>query len=429
MERQDVERAFRDFCLDNGFSLIPPPEADGEVHRFDSIDSRGKPRRRGAWYKLYADGYRPTGIVGDHRGDQLKWVADAPAVKMSPQERAAFARVKEQKAAERERAEKAKHEAAAALARQDIDAAQPASADHPYLVTKRLAPDGWLQSGDHLIVPMRDADGTFINRQTISGDGQKRFRAGGRKKGAFSVFGPSPSPDTQRLVIAEGAATAASIAASIPESTVIAAMDCGNLTPVAETLRRLCPAAVIVVAADDDCETPGNPGLRHAEQAAKAVKGSVAIPRIEGVASACDVSDVFLVAGAERVAAAVEERFARHQNAPPWDEPGRASDDRAEPFDATTAEEILAFDEYDAGQPKGAADATPANSAWRKHMLRKMDGELRASAIENGRLVLANTPAYRDLFGFDLFRGCVTVTKRPSRGRCGLVAKSIQCSF
>jgi putative DNA primase/helicase len=56
------------------------------------------------------------------------------------------------------------------------------------------------------------------------------------------------------------------------------AFDCGNLEPVALMVRRMHPNAKIIIAADNDCATPGNPGLTAARKAAIAVGGLVSVP-------------------------------------------------------------------------------------------------------------------------------------------------------
>lgn len=64
---------------------------------------------------------------------------------------------------------------------------------------------------------------------------------------------------------------------------VAVAFNCGNLLAVARALRAKFPAVRLVLCADDDIRTPGNPGLTRAREAARAVGGFVAVPRFEGV--------------------------------------------------------------------------------------------------------------------------------------------------
>ena len=51
-----------------------------------------------------------------------------------------------------------------------------------------------------------------------------------------------------------------------------------NLEAVAVTLRFKYPDLKIIIAADDDHQTPGNPGLTKATAAVKAACASLAVP-------------------------------------------------------------------------------------------------------------------------------------------------------
>ena len=92
-------------------------------------------------------------------------------------------------ARERQAAEiEARRLEAAAQAEQDIAAADVA-VDHPYLVAKQVGAHGVLLDGDKLLIPIVDGSGQVISHQTIGPDGEKRFLAGGRKKGGFFMLG------------------------------------------------------------------------------------------------------------------------------------------------------------------------------------------------------------------------------------------------
>lgn len=82
------------------------------------------------------------------------------------------------------------------------------------------------------------------------------------------------------MLIAEGLATALSVHLMRPEALTVAAVDAGNLLPVAEVMRRIYPAAQIVIAADNDHQRDGqaNTGKDAAEKAALSVAGWVALP-------------------------------------------------------------------------------------------------------------------------------------------------------
>lgn len=141
-----------------------------------------------------------------------------------------------------------------------------------------------------LAVPMRDASGQLRNIQFIFSSGKKTFIKGGQKSKTCHVVGV---PALWRMgdelgdvvCIAEGYATAASIyeATGYP---VAVAWDCGNLRHVAEMLRGRYPQVLVLVCADDDRDTDGNPGMARAAEAAERVGGFVAVPDFNREAAA-----------------------------------------------------------------------------------------------------------------------------------------------
>lgn len=126
-----------------------------------------------------------------------------------------------------------------------------------------------------IAVPLRDEAFRLWQLQLIWPTGKKSFFYNGRKSGCFHLLG-KVSPRTP-LAIAEGYATAA----SIHEATgwpVAVALDAGNLLSVARALRAQFPEVEIVVAADNDEGTAGNPGATFGAEAAAAVGGRLALP-------------------------------------------------------------------------------------------------------------------------------------------------------
>ena len=76
--------------------------------------------------------------------------------------------------------------------------------------------------------------------------------------------------------------------ASIHECTghaVAVAFNAGNLEAVAVALRSKYPALKIIIAADDDHQTPGNPGMTKATAAVHATGGTLAVPVFKAVAA------------------------------------------------------------------------------------------------------------------------------------------------
>jgi len=145
--------------------------------------------------------------------------------------------------------------------------------------------NGWsvrfIKPGD-VLVPLRDAAGAVWNVQIINKGGKKLFLKHGRKAGLFHLIG-EPPVGSSALCIAEGYSTAASVHMA-NHWPVVVAVDCNNLPPVAVTVRGMFPDAVMIICADDDRETEGNPGLSKATEAAALVGAAVCIPNFDGVA-------------------------------------------------------------------------------------------------------------------------------------------------
>ncbi|MDF3721646.1 toprim domain-containing protein, partial [Enterobacter hormaechei] len=137
----------------------------------------------------------------------------------------------------------------------------------------------------------------------IKPDGSKRLVAGTVKKASFGVVNSVELTET--VIIAEGLATALSVQQFRPDATIIAAIDAGNLLPVAQVMRQRYPNAQIIIAADNDIK-PGEPntGKGAAEKAAKAVSGRVALPQSEEKA---DWNDFHQQHGLEAAAAAFND--------------------------------------------------------------------------------------------------------------------------
>ncbi len=119
---------------------------------------------------------------------------------------------------------------------------------------------------------MHDTAGCLHSLQFIDKNGNKRFLSGGRKKACHFLVG-APS---QTLCIAEGYATAATIHETTGHAVAVA-FDAGNLMPVAQILRLKHPYIKLIICADNDDNTKGNPGLTKARQAATAIDGLLAI--------------------------------------------------------------------------------------------------------------------------------------------------------
>lgn len=143
--------------------------------------------------------------------------------------------------------------------------------------TLPLLPDG------DLLIPLVDGNGVVTGAQTINPAGEKRLLTDSTKKGSYY---PVNAPETvSTVVLAEGLATALSVHLMRPDALTVAAVDAGNLLPVAKVLRGLYPKAKIIIAADNDIKlNEPNIGKEAAEKAAISVAGWVALPPTNGKA-------------------------------------------------------------------------------------------------------------------------------------------------
>lgn len=167
---------------------------------------------------------------------------------------------------------------AAAAAVMRWAAAVPAES-HSYLTRKGIQAHGARVEADNtLLIPLRDTKGQLQSLQAITPDGAKFFVPGGKVKGCYFPMG-TPS---EKLVICEGFATGATIREETGHAVAVA-FNSGNLLSVAKALRSKFPCLTLVMAADDDWKTPGNPGLTAAKEAARAVGGMIAKPSFDGL--------------------------------------------------------------------------------------------------------------------------------------------------
>lgn len=276
---------------------ITPPEtieADGKLHRFASNGKRGDDS---GWYVLH-DGEHQAGTFGCWRLDITEtWKADIGR-EYTPQEKVAFKKQMEQSRAQAEAERTAEQESARNRAAALWQVAGEASAEHPYLRAKGVLPYGIRQMGEKLIIPMRDGK-TLHSLQTILPDGKKRFHKGGKVDGCyFAIDGNNEAP----LCIVEGYATGASIHQATGNPVCIA-FNTGNLMSVARKMRERFQERKIILCADDDYRTNGNPGITKAKEAAQAINGYLSIPdfgenRPDG---ATDFNDLHKAKGLEAV--------------------------------------------------------------------------------------------------------------------------------
>ncbi|MDA8151820.1 MAG: toprim domain-containing protein [Acidithiobacillus sp.] len=243
---------------------------DGQLHRARAADD--KAGALSIWYNFHPDA-PASGAAGNWRtGAKLTWCGKRLSA-LTASERVEIARRITEDRKRAQEATEARHAAASAKAIRIWNDSAPASPNHPYLLKKQIAPGVSRQRGDMLILSITGFDGDLRGVQTISPTGEKRFTKGMHKQGAFIRTDGMPSPDS-RLIIAEGWATASTLAALSPGACVLAALDCGNMQAVAVEARRRFPLIDLVVAADSDPV-----GMEKAKAAAVASRAKWIWPR------------------------------------------------------------------------------------------------------------------------------------------------------
>ena len=241
-------------------------------------------RKTAGWYKLHSfvvDGKSYiVGTFGYWKGSnnnvvKVEW---DKAVSITPEQRAAMADAHKLAIKQSENRRKAEIKRACAQA-QGIWSICKDDGISDYLQAKQVGAHG-VRFDPHgkgtVLVPVRDAKGVLFGLQFVRAYQRKKDKlpqkqflpAGMDMKGHFHLIG---NPTTH-LLIAEGYATAASLheATGLP---VAVAFNANNLTPVAKALKDAYPRCKLIVCADDDYLTAGNPGVTAAQNAALSVGG------------------------------------------------------------------------------------------------------------------------------------------------------------
>ena len=300
----DARRAF----IDTVRSILKcAPEAireEGVIQRFSTNGKKGDTSGWCIWYGM-------AGAFGNWRtGESYRWHCRAYG-ELNREERRRIDRQIRQAEAQRKHELEAGYQQVAEQARADIQGFCPATADHPYLIEKRIEPHGALIDGRNILIITMYYKGKIASYQRIFPvrlpDGtNKRFLKGGRKKGCYHPIGNKGTGD---LGICEGFATGASIHEATGDD-IIVAFDAGNLLPVARAMRDKYPDRKIILWADDDYRRvdrngqPENIGVIKAIEAAESISnGYWTMPdfgekRPEG---ATDFNDLFqMMKGSKR---------------------------------------------------------------------------------------------------------------------------------
>lgn len=283
--------------------LVESIEFDGkQLHR---VPTKDKPKSKNGVYIAYGDPPVSLWWKDWGTGESGTWTAKGEN-NLTTEEKAKLSQRWDEARKARETAQALIHAEAAKKAEAIYSTAADCTG-HSYLTGKGVSSVSGLKVStntkyDSLIVPMRNEQ-RIVGVQFIYPKGDKRFLAGTEKKGSFFSIGKDT---TKPLIICEGVATGLSLyeCLGLP---ILVAFDAGNLLPVAKMAREKYPDREIIIAADNDTETDGNPGVTMATATAKAVSGSLAIPDFGGCKG--DWNDLHQEKGAEEVGRQFENRI------------------------------------------------------------------------------------------------------------------------
>jgi putative DNA primase/helicase len=263
---------FRTAMLDAGLACRGEIIPDGKLRR---VHIEGdKHQTRNGWYVLHLDRI-PAGAFGSWKlGLSQNWCAADKANLSYTEHREYQARldsIKCQREAELTDSRTKARGRALSIWR----IAQPVKS-HPYLSKKRVCAYGIRQYKNCLVIPLRDTQGAIHSLQFIGAEGNKRFLKGGAISGHYHPIGQYQGT----LCVCEGYATSSTVHQATGHA-VACAFNASNLKPVALALRGKFPDAKLIICADNDRFTPGNPGVTKAREAAMAVNGCLVVPRFD----------------------------------------------------------------------------------------------------------------------------------------------------
>ena len=295
---------FRTAMLNAGMDAPDVIYDDGVLHRFTTGDKRGK---KNGWYFLHggADAWGQAGIWHESGSDAMCHWSAKSSTTMTQAERDDHRQRVKAATAQRDADEVQRYEAAALKAERLLETSQPCTGNG-YLSTKGAMGYGVRQDGQALLIPMRDTTGKLWNVERVNPADfkDKKGLYGGKRKGCYHAIGKPRG----RIIVCEGYATGASIHEATGEAVAVA-FNAGNLMAVTTALHKAYPELVLLLAADDDHQTEGNPGMSAAKSAALAVGGFVVVPQFPAGRpnKATDFNDLAALAGLDAVRACFSE--------------------------------------------------------------------------------------------------------------------------
>ena len=251
-QKEDPIKAFTEALVKAGLGVPDQIIPDGRLHRFQTPED--KSGEKTGWYVFYNDKI-PGGAAGDWRHNiEITWSAknDLSWEEQQEQDR----RIEETKRKREEERQRIQQETAEKANK--IWQSAKSAKSHPYLHIKDVQAYNLRQDKHgNLLIPVCDHS-NIVSLQMIDPNGKKTFLTGGAKREKFFVI-PGKG---DKIYIVEGYATGATIHEATG-ATCVVAFDAGNLSPVCEQWRN---KGNIIVCADNDHKTEGNPGVTKAKK-------------------------------------------------------------------------------------------------------------------------------------------------------------------
>jgi putative DNA primase/helicase len=329
-----LEQKCLSHMAENGIAFSGPLDTDGNIHRFSGGPNKGK---KDEWYIAfrgtsnsgceylncsYGSWKASTTVDGKHT-----FTSYDNDCTLDFSERQQFQEEIKKKKEEAENQIKELREAAAKEAQRiwnEYEDIQALESHLEYCTAKGISPVG-VRFGNNpqgypsVVIPIRNSKEEIRSLQFISvgreGRVYKTFLSGGEKSGNFFAIGELT--DAASICVCEGYATGVSVNLAFKDLTdhpvVIVAFDCHNLESVVAAIRNKCPKSSIVICADDDVETPGNPGRSKAEAVAREYGCKVSFPnfpddfKLANGKKPTDFNDLHIHFGIEEVSTQINQ--------------------------------------------------------------------------------------------------------------------------
>jgi len=266
---------------------------DGQIHRFH-VDG-DKSNTKNGWYLAKPNGWI---VYSTWRECDNRYYINKDGTELTPDQRKQFRK----DIAIEQKLIRLRQDDAARDLKSIIDAADVKS--HPYLAKKGFANIKGYIVKDALVIPICDISRNYskiISLQYIYPDGSKRFSRGCRTKGGVHIISTDTTCNNNLIYLCEGYATGLTVSLAT-NSIVAVCFYATNIIHVAELLKTRFPEDQIIICADNDRNTQGNPGVSEAMKTSKKLLIKMFIPDLSNCSpNATDFNDLMIEKSIEAV--------------------------------------------------------------------------------------------------------------------------------